>query len=82
MRGERGQEKMSEALSECCEREARRSLKEHRAVAVCDGCHRLLLAWDNPEEQEKTRLELEAHGVLFAEGRVGELYVTAKERTT
>ena len=33
----------------CCEAEARRSLKKHRDVAVCNGCERLLLAWDNPE---------------------------------
>lgn len=72
---------MSESLSDCCAKEARRSLKGHRDVAVCDGCHRLLLAWDNAEEQAKTRLEFEAHGVTFAEGRIGDLFVTSKDRT-
>jgi len=69
-------------LPPCCLAEAGRSLRKHRDVAVCDGCHRLLLAWDGPEEQAKTRTELEAHGVAFAEGRIGGLYVTAKDRTS
>ena len=73
---------MGESLSDCCETEARRSLKKHRDVAICDGCHRLILAWDNPEEQAKTRQELETLGVAFAEGQVGDLHVTSKDRST
>ena len=71
---------MVEALSECCRREAGRSLARARDVATCDGCGRLLLGWGDPEEQAKTRAELERHGTPFAEGRVGALYVTSKER--
>ena len=69
-----------ESLRACCQAEARRSLQRHRDVAVCNGCGRLLLAWDNPEEQRKPRAELERHGVSFEEGRLGTLFVTAKER--
>lgn len=67
-------------LSRCCAAEAARSLARARDVAVCDGCGRLLLGWEDPAEQEKTRAELEGHGVDFAEGRVGRLWVTAKAR--
>ena len=66
-------------LDPCCVTEAKRSLKKHRDVAFC-GCGRLLLCWDNPDEQRKTRAELVAHGVTFAEGRQGTLFVTAKVR--
>ena len=71
---------MAEPLSECCRREAGRSLARGRDVATCDGCGRLLLGWDDPEEQAKARGELERHGTSFAEGRVGALYVTSKAR--
>lgn len=67
-------------LDSCCEREALRSLKKHRDVAICDGCGRLLLAWDDPGDQEKTRAELESHGTGYAEGKLGGLFVTAKDR--
>ena len=69
-----------ESLDSCCAEGARRSLRKHRDVALCNDCGRLLLAWDNPEEQRKTRAELERHGVNFSEGRLGTLFVTAKER--
>jgi hypothetical protein len=69
-------------LDPCCKAEARRSLKKHRDVAFCPDCARLLLAWDNPEEQRKTRAELSDHGVAFGEGRLGPLFVTAKVRTS
>lgn len=68
------------ALSACCAAEAARSLARARDVATCDRCGRLLLAWEDPAEQEKTRAELVRHGVAFAEGRVGKLWVTAKPR--
>ena len=67
-------------LDPCCRAAAERSLRKSRDVAVCDGCGRLLLAWDDAAEQEKTRAELTRHGVAFSEGEVNGLYVTAKER--
>jgi hypothetical protein len=72
---------MPKPLDDCCRTEARASVKKHRDVAVCGKCLRLILAWDNPEEQRKTRAELERHGVEFGEGRQGTLFVTAKERS-
>lgn len=68
------------ALSACCAAEAAKSLRQTRDVAVCDRCGRLLLGWEDPVEQEKTRAELLRSGVEFAEGRAGKLYVTAKAR--
>ena len=68
-------------LDSCCEREALRSLKKHRDVAICDGCGRLLLAWSDEDAQIKTRAELEAHGTPFAEAKLGGLFVTAKDRS-
>ena len=71
---------MIDGLEDCCRAEGRRSLKKHRDVAICKACGRLLLAWGNPEEQRKTRAELERHGVSFCEGRQGTLFIMAKER--
>lgn len=68
------------ALDPCCLAEARRSLQRARDVAICDACGRLLLAWDEAAEQVKARAELERHGLAFAEGRVGRLWVTSKAR--
>lgn len=73
---------MVATLSACCRTEAERSLRKHRDVAICDGCGRLLLGWDNADDQAKTRSELEGAGVAFAEERVGALFVTAKERAS
>jgi len=62
--------------------DAQRSIKKHRDVAICGGCGRLILAWDNPDEQRKTREELRSHGVVFSEGRQGALFLTAKVRAS
>jgi len=67
-------------LSDCCSKEARSSIHEHRDAAICGACGFLILAWDNPGEQRKTRDELLRHGVRFCEGRQGALFLTAKER--
>jgi len=71
---------MIDSLADCCRAEAGRSLAKNRDVAVCDRCGHLLLGWDDPDEQLKTRVELETHGVAFSEGKVGALYVTSKAR--
>jgi hypothetical protein len=71
---------MTDPLAACCAAEAKRSLKKARDVATCDRCGHLLLGWEDPDEQLKTRVELEAHGVAFSEGKVGKLYVTSKAR--
>ena len=71
-----------EPLSSCCKQEARRSVSSHANVAICSKCQRLILAWDNPEDQRKTRAELQDHGVAFSEGRLGPLFVTTKERAS
>ena len=71
---------MISPLSDCCTKEAKGSCKRHRDVAICKGCGRLILCWDNPDEQRKTREELERSGAEFSEGRKGALFLTAKVR--
>lgn len=69
-------------LDPCCVRDAQKSITKHRDVAICGGCGRLILAWDNPDEQRKTREELRGHGVRFSEGRQATLFLTAKVRAS
>ena len=69
-------------LDPCCAKKVSASIQKHRDVAICGGCGRLILAWDNPDEQRKTREELHKHGVAFSEGRQGALFVTAKVRAS
>jgi hypothetical protein len=69
-------------LDPCCVKDAKTSISKHRDVAICGGCGRLILAWDNPDEQRKTRDELRGHGVSFSEGRQGALFLTAKVRAS
>ncbi|MBI3724125.1 hypothetical protein HY251_09270 [bacterium] len=68
-------------MKACCEKEARKHLKKHRDTAVCDACGRLVLGYGNEEDFEKTRGELERHGVAFETGKAGKLLVIAKDRT-
>ena len=68
-------------MKSCCASEARRSLKRHRDVATCDTCGALLLAYGNPIDFERTKKELEAHGVTYECERFGDLDVIAKTRT-
>lgn len=67
-------------LSTCCQTEADRNLTRHRAIAVCDGCGRLLLAYGNAEDYEATVEELSELGVPFSVGKRGKLRVVAKDR--
>ncbi len=69
-------------LDPCCTSEALKSISKHRDVGICGGCGRLILAWDNPDEQRKTREELRGHGVAFSEGRQAALFLTAKVRAS
>lgn len=67
-------------LDDCCQKEARRHLKRHRAIATCDACGRLLLAYGNDVDYERTVEELDQLGVDFTVGTRGDLKVVAKER--
>jgi len=69
-----------DALNDCCQKEADRHLKRHRAVAVCDECGQLLLAYGNDEEFELTVKELTDLDVVFQTGHQGKLLVVSKER--
>ncbi len=67
-------------MKACCETEAKKNVKKHRDTAICDRCGRLLLGYGAKDDFEKTKRELEAHGVPFEAGEVGKLFVIAKDR--
>ena len=67
-------------LDDCCRKEARASLKRHRAIATCDRCGRLLLAYGNDVDFERTVKELAERDVDFTAGEQGDLKIIAKER--
>ena len=69
-----------EALADCCQREADRSLRRHRHVATCDDCGKLLLAYGNDMDYERTVDELTDRGVAFQVGKQRKLRVVAYER--
>lgn len=67
-------------MKPCCASEAGRSLKQHRDVATCDVCGRLLLAYGTDRDFESSIEELTRHGVPFEAGESGGLRVIAKAR--
>ena len=69
-----------EPLGSCCQREADRNLDRPRAVATCDECGRLLLAYGSEQDFERTVAELTELDVAFRVGRTGALRVIAKDR--
>ena len=64
----------------CCEAEAKKHVRRHRDVAVCDSCGRLVLGYGNEAEWEKTRAELKKSAVAFESAKVGAVWVVAKDR--
>ena len=71
----------TEFFKACCTDSARRYLKRHRDVAVCDGCGFLLMAYENPRDYEETLKSLESWGGEFSSAEVGKLRVVAKSRS-
>jgi hypothetical protein len=69
-----------ETVKRCCEAEARKHVRKHRDVAICEGCGRLVLGYTNPTEFEKTKEELTRHKVAFEAGEVASVLVIAKDR--
>jgi len=67
-------------MKDCCQVEARKNVKKHRDVAVCDKCGRLVLGYGNELEWKKTQDELARNKVSFEAVKLGELWVVAKER--
>jgi hypothetical protein len=64
----------------CCEAEAKKHVRRHRDVAVCDKCGRLLLGHGNQAEHDKTRTELDKGKIPFEAAKVGSVWVVAKDR--
>jgi len=67
-------------MKQCCHAEARKNIRKHRDVAVCDKCGRLVLGYGNEAEWQKTQEELAKNRVPFEAEKVGALWVVAKER--
>lgn len=67
-------------LKSCCQREARENLKEHQAVAVCDRCKQLVLAYGNDSDFEKTKADLEDLNIEYQAGKNGKLLIISKVR--
>ncbi len=69
-----------EALADCCQQEASRSLAKRRRVARCDGCNRLVLSYGDRADYERTIAELTDNGVEFEVGSSGKLLIIAYQR--
>jgi len=67
-------------MKRCCEEEARKHVRRHRDVAVCDRCGRLILGYDNEVESKKTQDELARNMVAFEAEKLGVFWVVAKDR--
>jgi hypothetical protein len=64
----------------CCQAEAKKNVRKHRDVAVCDKCGRLVLGYGNEAEWKKTQDELARNAITFEAAKLGALWVVAKER--
>ena len=67
-------------LKKCCAKEAARTVRNHRDVATCDDCDRLLLGYTDEPTFQLTLDELVANDVGYDSGRQDDLWVVAKER--
>lgn len=67
-------------LSPCCQVAAKRYIKKHRDVAICDTCGMLLLGYGNDRDYDETRKALAEQGTPFSAMTQGALRVIAKPR--
>jgi hypothetical protein len=67
-------------ISLCCQASAKRYIKKHRDVAICDTCGMLLLGYGNERDYDETRKALAEQGTPFASVAQGALKVIAKPR--
>ena len=67
-------------MRRCCEAEAKRHVRKHRDVAICDECKRLVLGYDNEVEWKKTQDELSRNKVAFEAAKVAAFWIVAKDR--
>ncbi len=67
-------------MKPCCQSEAKKHVKKHRDVAICDKCGRLVLGYGNEPEWKKTQDELTKNEVAFEADKVGKLWLVAKDR--
>ena len=67
-------------MKSCCQDEAKRNLKRHRDVAICDRCGRLLIAYGNDLDFDRTVEELTLHQAAFETASLGRLRIVAKTR--
>lgn len=69
-------------LKSCCQFEASENLKQHQAVAVCDTCGQLVLAYGNDSDFEKTKADLEELSIEYQAGKNGKLRIISKVRSS
>ena len=69
-------------LKSCCLKEAGENLKVHQAVAICDLCGQLVLAYDNDSDFEKTKADLEELSIDYQAGKNGKLLIISKVRSS
>ena len=67
-------------MKACCQSEAKKHIRRHRDVAVCDKCGRLVLGYGNEPEWKKTQDELGRNKVAFEADKLGALWIVAKDR--
>jgi hypothetical protein len=67
-------------MKACCQAEAKKHVRRHRDVAVCDKCGRLVLGYGNEPEWKKTQDELARNKVSFEADKLATLWVIAKDR--
>lgn len=72
---------VKQPMKDCCLKSARRYLKRHRDVALCDGCGFLLMAYGDQRDYEETLKNLAAWEGEYATGTLGELRIVAKARS-
>ncbi|MEZ0227263.1 MAG: hypothetical protein ACAI25_01450 [Planctomycetota bacterium] len=67
-------------MKPCCQSEAKKHVKKHRDVAICDKCGRLVLGYGNEPEWKKTQEELAKNKVAFEADKAGALWIVSKDR--
>jgi hypothetical protein len=69
-------------MKPCCINSAKRYLQKNRAVATCDRCGFLLMAYTQQQDYEEALKSLEAWGGEFSTTKLGKFQVVAKARSS
>jgi len=69
-------------MKPCCLKSAKRYLNKNRAVAICDRCDFLLMAYTQQQDYEEALKSLEAWGGEFSITKLGRFQIVAKARSS